>query len=538
MRRLNRRDFIGTTGMGGVLASAMPSDLFLTVFGKGRAIGYEELDPRNASNFIHPLRLPSDNGLLAMLRPSGNVTLTAKEVTFEPFPGTTTKLWAYEAVEGGRTYQNPILMLNKGQRFDATLRNELSEMTIIHWHGLIVDWKNDGHPSYAIEPGGSYQYGYTVANRAGTYWYHPHSHGSTGKQVNAGLASLFLVDDEAELSLRNALDLSIGTTDIPLIIQDKRFSDGAFTYDPADSDLVAGFIGDVMLTNLTVNPVMDVSSRVYRFRVLNGSNSRTYRLAVSRGSERIPFHVIGADGGLLDQPYQVDEVFLAAAERVDLLLDLRRFQAGDTLFLQSIYFDAMHNEHGGHGDVPQNTSLAEGAPFYILKLNVTRSTSYDREIPRRLSEISPADMRGASTRPFSFVAPDFIHDADTKWRINGWTFNMDEYPVSLKKNTVEIWEMNNDQGSMPHPMHIHGFQFRVLERLRSPDQIRPLAVDANGLLPTDMGWKDTVSVWPGETVRVAVDFSHSFSGEQTYLYHCHILEHADLGMMINYKIIT
>jgi suppressor of ftsI/bilirubin oxidase len=91
--------------------------------------------------------------------------------------------------------------------------------------------------------------------------------------------------------------------------------------------------------------------------------------------------------------------------------------------------------------------------------------------------------------------------------------------------------------SMPHPMHIHGFQFQVLQRVNSPSEVRRLSINNNGLLPTDMGFKDTVLVWPGETVRITVDFSHNFPGRQLYLLHCHILEHEDNGMMMNYEVI-
>jgi suppressor of ftsI/bilirubin oxidase len=130
-----------------------------------------------------------------------------------------------------------------------------------------------------------------------------------------------------------------------------------------------------------------------------------------------------------------------------------------------------------------------------------------------------------------------LRGTTTQWFINDWTFRIDQVPVSVSKDTIEIWEITNSLISMPHPMHLHGFQFQVLERINSPSRIRDLAVDSQGRLPTDKGWKDTVLVWPAERVRVAIDFSHPFSGEQLYLFHCHILEHEDGGMMINYKVV-
>jgi suppressor of ftsI/bilirubin oxidase len=134
-----------------------------------------------------------------------------------------------------------------------------------------------------------------------------------------------------------------------------------------------------------------------------------------------------------------------------------------------------------------------------------------------------------------------------RWLINGLSFSMDQVPVRVQRGATEIWEIRNTQFntpfpmgnmmSMPHPMHIHGFQFQVMQRTNSPLQVSRLAINAQGLLPTDMGLKDTVLVWPGETVRIAVDFSHNFTGIQRYLLHCHILEHEDNGMMMNYEVV-
>ena len=124
-----------------------------------------------------------------------------------------------------------------------------------------------------------------------------------------------------------------------------------------------------------------------------------------------------------------------------------------------------------------------------------------------------------------------------RWLINGLTYGPDEYPIVVQEGTTEVWEMRNADRSMPHPMHLHGFRFRVLERRNSPSQVAETRVDEEGRTATDLGWKDTVLVWPGETVRIAIEFSHDFDGEQLYLFHCHILEHEDAGMMINYKVV-
>jgi blue copper oxidase len=113
---------------------------------------------------------------------------------------------------------------------------------------------------------------------------------------------------------------------------------------------------------------------------------------------------------------------------------------------------------------------------------------------------------------------------------------MDEIAFDVKRGAVEVWSISNPVLGMPHPMHIHGFSFQVLERLSSPPQVSSSARFGKGRTAGDLGWKDTVLVWPGESVRIAIDFAHDFPGSQTYLFHCHNLEHEDAGMMINFRV--
>ena len=113
---------------------------------------------------------------------------------------------------------------------------------------------------------------------------------------------------------------------------------------------------------------------------------------------------------------------------------------------------------------------------------------------------------------------------------------MDETPIEVARDATEVWLLRNYHTSMPHAMHLHGFQFRVLERETSPGALERLAVDDRGRIATDLGWKDTVLVWPGESVRIAIDFRHPFPGAQTYMFHCHNLEHEDGGMMLRMKV--
>jgi suppressor of ftsI/bilirubin oxidase len=369
--------------------------------------------------------------------------------------------------------------------------NALDETSIVHWHGLKVDTNNDGHPHYAVNAGETYDYQFTVTNRAGTYWYHPHPHHLAGKQAYLGLAGFLLVEDAEELALQRALDLTLGATDIPLLIQDKRLhEDGSLAYASGGTEHFHGHLGEHILVNLTPSPCLDCASRVYRFRLVNGSNARIYRLAFVREGEPLEFTLIGADGGLLERPLPVREVFLAPSERADVLLDLRAWAVGERATLSSLPFDAMmfetrarHGSHTAH-DVPPN-----GAPLDIMLIRVAASTPYDRSVPAELS-IVPELVEPKARRVFT------LDQAKGLWRINRSTYRMTQTAFSVRRGAREVWEFRNPAPGMPHPVHVHGFQYRVLERKGSPPHVRQLAIDERGVLPTESGWKDSVLVWP------------------------------------------
>jgi blue copper oxidase len=497
--------------------------------------------------FPNALRLPGTDGLFGILDAPQSFTLTAKPSMHPVLPGKPARVLGYEAEYHGQRYLNPLLRARTGTALRIRLWNALDETSIIHWHGFKVDSNNDGHPHYAVAGGATYDYNFGIANRAATYWYHPHPHHLTGKQVYHGLAGLFIVEDDEELALQRALDLKLGETDIPLVIQDRRFDpEGGLVYAPSRDDRFHGFYGGEMLVNWTPKPYFDAATRIFRFRILNGSNARLYRVAFRHGEHLLDYHVIGTDGGLLDQPRMVKEAFLAPAERLDVLLDLRAVPVGESLTLVSLAFDPMHAEtsaggksvpaghgqHHAHGDHAAHRGyLPDGAEVELLRIRVRRTVAYDRSVPQALSRIEPP----ASAEKPRVIALD---QSRMRWRINGATYDHNATPIVVKRGSAEVWEVRNAARSMPHPMHIHGFQFRILSREGSPEQVQRLAVDASGLAPTDLGWKDTVLSWPGETVRIVTDFSHPFLGDQVYMVHCHNLEHEDGGMMLNLKVAT
>ena len=488
------------------------------------------------------LYIPGGSGYLGRLAPRGlPLTLTAGAASGTTSAGVAGSL-AYATRHRGRQYANPTLVLQRGERVRITLDNDLAEPTIAHWHGLSVDTRNDGNGSFLVPPGARYDYDFEVRNRAGMYWYHPHPHGRTAAQTYRGLYGLILVEDDDERALRAALDVSPGTTEIPLVLQDRRAGTG---YAPTPADLTHGFLGDDLLVNGTHCPYLDVATRLYRFRILNAANARTLSLAFrTAAGTPIPFALIGNDGGLLPAPVQCTQAFIATAERVDVLVDLRHAAVGETVLLHTLAFDAMHVEGAvsapvdpaamGHAmpERPAATDHAhggtwpEGAPRSLLELRVRKRMTYDRRIPDRLSTIARIDTANAPERPFR------LGFAKGRWRINDRVFEMGVSPIEVARGTVETWLLRNYHTSMPHAMHLHAFAFEVLTRETSPDAVAALAVDPQGRLPTDLGRKDTVLVWPGESVRVAIDFTHPFPGPQTYMFHCHNLEHEDAGMML------
>jgi len=289
--------------------------------------------------------------------------------------------------------------------------------------------------------------------------------------------------------------------------------------------------------------VQAVTPRSYRLRLLNGSNARIYRLAFVKGKTALNFTVIGTDGGLIERPETVSEAFLAPGERLDVLFDAGQAQPGEDIFLKSLAFDAMENE-GPAGGMPgmggmgmgqmmagmSSSRLPLGAEFNVLKLSVTAGERVVAKLPATLSQVKPIRTEGAAQRKIE------LSMGQMRFLINGRTFKMDEIAFDVKRGAVEIWNISNPAMGMPHPMHIHGFSFQVLERIGSPPQVAATARFGQGRTVSDLGWKDTVLVWPGETVRVAIDFAHDFPGDQTYVFHCHNLEHEDAGMMINFRV--
>ena len=461
--------------------------------------------------------------------PDLDISLVSGPGELAMFPGAATQIWQYHAkvitgdkrrvVQIPRSYLGPIIKARQGEKIRIRFTNAIPQASIVHWHGLHVPEAMDGHPRYVIPQGHSYLYEFEIKNRAGTYWYHPHPHGRTGPQVYGGLAGLFLVSDAEEQSL----GLPDGEYDVPLVIQDRAFDgDNQLLYTSGNRMAqMTGFLGDSIIVNGRPDFTLPVSTTAYRLRLLNGSNSRIYKLA---WQDAHPLTIIGTDGGLLGKPVNRPYVFLAPGERIEIWSDFSDSPVGYETALISLPF-----EGGGMGrmmmggSMGANQSLPNGENISLLKVKVSKSVTIKRSLPQTLSEMGPINESDAVNynRPRQF----YLNMGHMQWTINGRVFQMegvaDDEMVRL--GSKEIWEFHNTGGGMmrmPHPIHLHGKSFRVIGRN---------GVRHQGYV--DEGWKDTVLLMSGESVRIMVAFD-DYPG--LFLYHCHNLEHEDMGMMRNY----
>jgi len=437
----------------------------------------------------NPLRLPPDwNG----------DPLTIASANAELWPGYSTAVMAVNGLVPG-----PTIRMQRGQEFHARIRNQLAEPLVLHWHGILAPERMDGHPRDAAVPGKDYEVGFRVSQRAGTCWYHPHTDQLTAEQVYAGLAGFFIVEDPAEQSL----NLPAGDHDVPLAIADRRSNpQHQFTYAPSMMDIMAGYLGDVVLVNGTPEAWLSVDRGLYRFRLLNGSNARIFRIAFS---DALPFHVIGTDGGLLPSPIQVTSAMLAPGERLEILADFSGYTTGTSVLLRSLSFPGTGGMMGGP---------AQGSAMDLMRFYVDQPAAGSGSVPTALVPFTPLDPAQARrTRVFTLAAGGMMRHT-----INGQVYDLHRVDVQVPFGDLEIWEYRNTS-MQPHPMHCHATQFHVMDRNGSTQ-----------LAPGDTGWKDTVLVNAGDTVRVLVRFD-THSG--VFVHHCHNLEHEDTGMMQNFNVL-
>jgi len=468
---MRRRDFIIKSALAGVALSTYQ----LFPFGGVKKV----------SRIGKPLRFPPE------LQQGESLIFNSANV--EVWPGTTTQVLALN-----NSYPCPTIRVQKGENFSVLFENQYTEEATIHWHGLLVPELMDGQPKDAVLPGNSYSYTFPVFQRAGTYFYHSHAHQLTAKHVYKGYAGFFIVEDDDELQY----GLPTGEFDVPLLLQDRHsVYQPQFTYSPTMMDRMFGYLGDIPLVNGTPEAFLEVQKTLYRFRIVNGSNARVFKLAFSDNS---PFWVLATDGGLKDEVIQMNSVFLAPGERLDILFDFFPYTIGNSVTLLSQVFSGVGTQ---------------GTQMDLLRFDIMGNLSSGGIVPQNLPPINYYDISETQrTRTFTLTQSGM---GSGMHRINGLTYDMNRIDETIPFNELEEWKFVNTTNNF-HPMHVHGVLFQVYSRNGNTN-----------LTANDKGWKDTVLVNPNETVRVLVKFT-DYSG--IYLLHCHNLEHEDDGMMLNIQI--
>jgi FtsP/CotA-like multicopper oxidase with cupredoxin domain len=415
--------------------------------------------------------------------------------------GKSTKTDGYDG-----TYLGPTLRAHKGDHVRIVLTNNLSQPITTHWHGMHLPAIMDGGPHQEIAPGAVWEPHWTIENEAAMLWYHPHLLGRTGEEVYSGLAGLFIIDDENSDSL--SLPKEYGVDDLPLIVQDREFrQDGQFVYAPERKDELGhtGMLGDTILVDGTYAPFVDVPAKQIRLRILNASNARRYNFGFEDGRA---FFQIATDGGLLASPVARPRMRLAPGERAEVIVDL----TGETEPL-TLISDAVHEENKVLRFVRTmiNAERDENQVFKIIELRPQPTAKVPEALPQLLNsiELIPSTSAVRTRR--------FILDPRNR-SINGKRMDHQYVNEVVHSGDVEIWEIINLSGTY-HPFHVHGVQFQILDRGGKP--------------PADyeLGWKDTVLVSNAEIVHVIIRFPEFSDPHTPYMYHCHILEHEDMGMM-------
>jgi FtsP/CotA-like multicopper oxidase with cupredoxin domain len=639
LKSFSRRRFLAQSGFGLMAFASMPGFL-RAMEGMQGLHGMPKLTPNKASpNF----------------KPDVEFDLFCRSSSVAILPGQQTQVQQYAAMlkKGPKdtitditgSYLGPLINLQKGQKVRINLHNKLTESTVTHWHGLHVPANMDGHPMYAIDPGQTLVYEFEILNRAGMNIYHPHPHEATAKQVYNGLAGALFVRDEEEAKL----ELPTGEYEIPIVIQDRLFDEqNQLIYARNMHDHMMGFYGDRILVNGFPDFKIDVASRAYRLRFLNGSTARIYKLGWDDGT---PITVIGVDGGLLEKPEIKPYVMLAPGERLDVWADFSGRNEGSQLVMRSLPFSgvlpkmAERMMRGGKGGgmggmgMMHHNKLPVGSDYPIFTARVTKKVSDSPKLPAQLSKTMKLYQVNETANPEKPV-PIGISEGPMAMLLNGrpYAYNDIQDFERIKLNTIQLMEIfhahggggghgkestpaagehgaekqsggmgmmgmghqgggmgmmggmkhgdddqkgggqgmmgmghqgggmgmmggmkhgnddqkGGDQGmggmmgmgggmggmggmgmmmSMAHPIHLHGQQFQIVSRNISGDEAAEYATVREGFI--DSGLKDTVLVMPGERVRIIKPFQ-DFNG--LFMYHCHNLEHEDMGMMRDFLV--
>lgn len=456
---------------------------------------------------------------------SGVVNLKAITGNSAMLEGTGTPTWGFS-----QSYLGPTLRFRRGENARMSVSNGLDTQVTSHWHGMHVPAIHDGGPQLAINPGSRWDPELAVDQPAATLWYHSHVHGRTAEQVYGGLAGMIIVEDDH--SADQGLPRDYGMDDIPLIIQDRAFTaDGRFGYSKMGPSLMQGFRADTILVNGAITPVASVPSGLVRLRILNASNARIYHLRFS--DDRV-FHRVASDGGMLPKPVAETRLSIAPAERVEIVVDFA--DASNVTLLSgpdtnSPMAGMMGGMMGGMtSNSPPQSEIGRPGEFAVMTFAPNPgSKGKVQELPTQLKGSPVAEFEEpARTREFvlSMMGGGMgggmrggmgrgMMGMGGGMTINGESFDMNRIDVAMKRGETELWRIRSVE--MAHPFHVHGTSFQV--------------VSQNGQqMPFDtIGLKDVLLVQ--DTAEILVRVDHEATEAVPFLFHCHILEHEDAGMM-------
>jgi len=410
----------------------------------------------------------------------------------------------------------PVIRMQRGDEVQVTVENALDTVTTVHWHGLLTPGYNDGGPQQLIQPGKNWRPILKINQPPATLWFHPHPHHDTARQIYMGLTGMIIVDDGSDDRLR--LPRTYGVDDLPIILQDRSFEpDGSIGYDNNDLnalDIAYGARGDTIIVNGAIAPVAKIPSGLVRLRLLNAANAQNFDL---RFRDRRTFHVIASDGGFLAEPVAVNELVISPAERFEILVD---FADGKAVALET----GPDKEMGEFGRVAPDGSADYVA---VMQFEPTAGIANLKQVPKRLIDTSAVSASSAVRRR-QFVLDSGLcasrpqasahGDMPALIGINGKPFDLKRFDVETKLGTTEIWEITSI--GMAHPFHVHGALFRILSIEGAPPAAHLT------------GWKDTVLV--EDKAEILVAFNQPATRQHPFMYHCHILEHEDAGLMGQY----
>ncbi|KAI0447314.1 Cupredoxin [Xylaria telfairii] len=402
----------------------------------------------------------------------------------------------------------PSFIVPRGTETVVRFVNNAQRETSVHLHGSPSRAPFDGWAADTTNPGEYKDYYYPNFQSARLLWYHDHALGITAENAFFGLAGAYILTDPAEDAL--GLPSGYGEFDIPLILSAKFYNQNGTLQSQLQEETSTW--GDVIHVNGQPWPFLDVQPRKYRFRFLNTGISRNYALYFARSTNtaaQLPFQAIASDSGLLDEPVTINTLFIAVAERYEVVFDFTQF-AGQQIELRNL------PDVGGFGvdDDFQDTDK-------VMRFNVGSTPVNDPStVPAQLRDVPfPPETTGIDHH-FRF------HRQHGQWLVNGVGFEdaANRVLANVPRGTVEIWELENGSGGWTHPIHVHLVDFRVISRTGGDRGVEPY--EAHGL-------KDVVWLAKGETVRVEAHYE-PWTG--LYMFHCHNLIHEDHDMMAAFNV--